>query len=110
MGLEIAGEAVDAEELIAEVETTCPDLVLLDWRLRGRAVTDLLHTLRRMCPDLYVIVLSGRPEERQMALAAGADAFVSKVDPPESLLAAIRSVQRVEAALTSLVAQTLGVC
>jgi DNA-binding NarL/FixJ family response regulator len=36
-----------------------------------------------------VIALSGRPEARQAALAAGANDFVSKSDPPDRLLAAI---------------------
>ena len=39
---------------------------------------------------LRVIALSGRPEARQAALEAGASAFVSKGDPPEFLLEAIR--------------------
>jgi CheY-like chemotaxis protein len=38
---------------------------------------------------LAVIVLSGQPEAEQDALDAGADAFVSKADPPEQLLAAM---------------------
>jgi CheY-like chemotaxis protein len=38
---------------------------------------------------LPVIALSGRHEARRAALAAGANAFVSKTDPPETLLAAI---------------------
>jgi DNA-binding NarL/FixJ family response regulator len=38
-----------------------------------------------------VIALSGRSEARLAALSAGADAFVSKGDPPERLLAAIRA-------------------
>jgi DNA-binding NarL/FixJ family response regulator len=88
-GLEIVGEAVDVEELLAQTEVAAPDLVLLDWKLRGLTVVDLLPALRRICPGLTVIALSGRPEERQAALDAGADAFVSKIDPPERLLAAI---------------------
>jgi len=39
--------------------------------------------------DLAVIVLSGRPEARPAALSAGADAFISKTNLPEELLAAI---------------------
>jgi DNA-binding NarL/FixJ family response regulator len=97
-GLEIVGEAADAEELLAQVEAVCPDLALLGWRLEGTATVDLVPALREACPDLYVIVLSGRPEARRAALAAGADGFVSKADPPERLLAAIRSVKRTEAA------------
>ena len=55
------------------------------------AAEDLLMALRAACPALAVIVLSGQPEAEGSALAAGADAFVSKADPPEQVLAAIRS-------------------
>ena len=88
-GLIVAGEAVDADDLLAQVETICPDMVLLDWELPGLAGTDLLSALRAVCPGLLVIALSGRPGARRAALAAGADAFVSKADPPDRLLAAI---------------------
>ena len=89
--LEIAGEAVDGEHLLAQVEATCPDLVLLGWELPGLAAVGALPALRRRCPDLRVIALSGLPEACRAALAAGADAFVSKAEPPERLLAAIQN-------------------
>lgn len=88
---EVVGEAADAEDLLAQIEASCPDLVLLSWELPGLAGADLLPALRSVCDDLYVIVLSGRPEARQAVLDAGADAFISKVEPPERLLAAIAS-------------------
>lgn len=88
-GLEVVGEATNAEELLAQAEATCPDLVLLGWHLSGLKEVDLLLKLRSICPQLRVIALSGWPEERQAALDAGADAFVCKCDPPERLLAAI---------------------
>jgi CheY-like chemotaxis protein len=67
----------------------CPDLVLLGWELPGLDTLDSMNSLRDVCPGLSVIALSGRPEARQAALAAGADHFVSKADPPERLLFAI---------------------
>jgi DNA-binding NarL/FixJ family response regulator len=88
-GFEVVGEAVGAVDLLAQAEAGCPDLVLLGWELPGLARNDLPSALRRVCPNLRVIVLSGRPEARRVALTAGADAFVSKADPPERLLAAI---------------------
>ena len=88
-GLEVAGEAIDGEELLALAGVTCLDLVLLAWELPGLAAVGGLPALRGICPELSVIVLSGRPEARQAALSAGADAFVSKSDPPERLLTAI---------------------
>jgi DNA-binding NarL/FixJ family response regulator len=94
-GIEIVGEAADADHLERQVKVVLPDVVLLDWWLRGSATAELLAALKDSCPDLCVIALSGRPEARRAALAAGADLFVSKVDPPDKLLAALRSVQRV---------------
>jgi DNA-binding NarL/FixJ family response regulator len=88
-GLKVVGEATNAEDLLAQMKTDCPDLVLLGWGLPGLAKVDLLSALRRACPGLFVIVLSGRTEVRRAALDAEADAFVYKCDPPERLLAAI---------------------
>lgn len=88
-GLKIVGEATNADDLLAQMETDCPDLVLLGWGLPGLKKADLLSSLRRVCPDLCVIALSGRSETRRAALEAGADAFVYKCDPPERLLMAI---------------------
>ena len=85
----VVGEAADAEDLLAQVEMGCPDLVLLDWGLPGMAAEELLIALRQTCTELAVVVLSGQPEAEEEALAAGADAFASKADPPERLLAAI---------------------
>ena len=91
---EVVGEAADVEDLLAQIEVACPDLVLLGWELPGLAGADLLPILRSVCDEVYVIVLSGRPEARQAVLDAGADAFVSKVESPERLLAAIASARR----------------
>ena len=88
-GLSVVGEAAEAEDLLAQVGTECPDLVLLDWELPDQGGAATLAGLRAARPGLMVIALSGQPEARQAALAAGADAFVSKGDPPERLLAAV---------------------
>jgi DNA-binding NarL/FixJ family response regulator len=88
-GIEVIGEAATAEELLAQVTETQPDLVLLHWRLHESS-QDLVPALQRLCPGLRVIVLSARSEAGQEALIAGAEAFVCKMDPPDKLLAAIR--------------------
>jgi DNA-binding NarL/FixJ family response regulator len=88
-GVEVVGEVASADELLARAAALCPDLVLLDWTVAGVVAPGLLRTLRAACPELEIVVLSSRPEAREVALAAGADAFVSKGNPPEHLLAAI---------------------
>lgn len=88
-GVVVVGEAVNAADLLSQARTKQPDLVLLDWDLPGLTSAGSLLSLRKICPELVVIALSGHAEARQRALGAGADAFASKVDPPERLLAKI---------------------
>jgi DNA-binding NarL/FixJ family response regulator len=85
----VLGEAVDAQGILDWLSATCPDAVLLDWELPGLHGGNALATLRARRPHLKLIALSGRPEARDAALAAGMDAFVSKGDPPEELLSAV---------------------
>jgi DNA-binding NarL/FixJ family response regulator len=88
-GSSVIGEAIDGEDLIGQAASKQPELLLLDWDLPGLDVSALFPRLRLACPGLYVIALSSHPEVRPAALAAGADDFVSKTDPPENLMRAI---------------------
>ena len=51
-----------------------------------------LAELRALNDRLRIVVLSTQPEDRAAAIAAGADAFISKVDPPDQVLAVVRAV------------------
>lgn len=103
-GVTVVGEAEDVERALVLAAEQQPDVVLLDWelpdlRVAGPAKTAggcLLPALWTCCPRAKVIALSGRPEARQAALAAGADFFVSKGDPPERLLAAVDECKDVD--------------
>ncbi len=88
--IQIVGEAGDADTLLAKLATTNPNIVITDWLLPGLADIGSIPALRKTVPNLFIIAISGRPELEQAALAAGADAFVSKIDPPQRLLAAIK--------------------
>jgi DNA-binding NarL/FixJ family response regulator len=88
----VVGETAGAERLLAQIEATQPDLILLDWSLQEAAGAEQVSALRQACPRLTLIVLSAQPGAEASALASGADAFISKADPPEDLLAAIRAL------------------
>ncbi len=94
----IVAEVADAVTLLTEAAELHPDLVLLDWELpgmtsnRGRARV-LFGALHASCPNIRIIVLSGRPEAGRHAVSVGADSFVSKAEPPERLLAALRQAK-----------------
>jgi DNA-binding NarL/FixJ family response regulator len=95
-GYQVVGQARCVEDLVAQVEALHPDLVLADWELPSGPDTSLAAVLPRFPETLTVIALSGRPEARRHALAAGVGAFVSKGDPPERLLVAIRDCCQAE--------------
>ncbi len=91
LGASVFREVDNAGSLLQAVVEQPPDLLLLDWDLPGlRQPALLLAHLRRGCPHLKVIALGGQLEMRALAIALGADAFVSKTDPPECLLAALQ--------------------
>lgn len=95
---EIVGEAAEVRGLLAKTDSAHPHLILLDWELPGLPKSpvgqhDLLGRLHTLHPCTHVIVLSGRPEAEAVALAAGADVFVSKAAPPEALLAALHQIK-----------------
>ena len=88
--IEIIGEAVDFNELIQRILERCPDLILLSWELLGLGGKNLMQTVRLICPDVHVVVMSSQTKAADLALSAGADNFISKAEPPERLLAVIR--------------------
>ena len=85
----IVGEAADAEHAVALAQEQRPDLVLLEWELPGQNGSSVVADLQAARPGLAVIAFSARIEARGASLDAGADSFVSKLDPPERLLAAM---------------------
>lgn len=85
-GLSVTGEAANMNDLLAQIFAAHPDLVLLDWELPDLPRSQVSSTLRSLYPPVKILALSGCPEARRPALAAGADAFICKSDPPETLL------------------------
>ena len=86
----VSAEAAKFDDLVEQVRLTRPDLIILDCDLPGLQAEGLLRILRFISPGVRVVALCARPEMRQAALSAGADAFFSKADPPQILVDAIR--------------------
>jgi len=88
-GLEIVEEAGELSSLMMKVKESRPDMMLLDWELSNLRVSDMIPVFRKRFPQLRIIAMSGRPEASRSAILAGVDAFVSKGENSEKLLAAI---------------------
>ena len=84
--VEIVGEADRIDRLVSGTLLSQPDVVLLDWELPGRVDPSVFETLHGAASRPKIIALSTHADQEQPALAAGAEAFICKADPPKRLL------------------------
>ena len=86
--LDVVGTAGDGREAVKLAQTLRPDVVLLDVNMPLMDGVTALSELRVLVPDARLILLTGTesPSEREAARRAGADAFLLKSVPPETLL------------------------
>jgi NarL family two-component system response regulator LiaR len=93
-GLELAGEAADGAEAVAQTLAQRPDLVLMDLVMPGVDGVQAIATIKRDAPATRVLALTTFADAELVlgAVQAGADGYLLKdVGVPE-LARAIRSV------------------
>ena len=91
LGMEVVGEAGDQATLRRQVRALRPDLVIVAWKLIAADAAAALCDLRGVQDEARVVVLGPRPDKRQAALAAGADAYISMVDAPDVVAATLKT-------------------
>jgi DNA-binding NarL/FixJ family response regulator len=92
-GMQVIGVATEAKGLLARVKASEPDVLLLDWNLPGIAVSELVADLRALELPPKIVILAVRPEDKNAAMAAGADVFIGKIGPPDELLAFLSTIR-----------------
>lgn len=85
-------EAASLLAMIRQIEQSCPDVLFLDWELPGLDQAHIGTALQHMCPHMSVIALTCCSESMEHALHAGIQAFVGKVEPPDTLLRTLREL------------------
>lgn len=96
--LEVIGEAVSAEDALAQLPSLKPHLLTVDFSLPGMSGVELVRQLRQERPELGCLVITGHIDDiyRHAALAAGAKAFIDKAEP-DAIVAALQVVVRAQA-------------
>lgn len=89
--IKVIATAADGRELLTALETTSPDVILVDIEMPKLSG---IGALRRMedGPLAIVVTMHADDEQRRKAAAAGAVGFLSKSAPLPDLAAAIRAV------------------
>jgi DNA-binding NarL/FixJ family response regulator len=105
--VEVIGEAGNGNEALALIESTSPDIALLDMAmpgLNGLAVTEAISS---KFPEVKVIILSMHQSAEFVlhALRAGADGYIVKDGASSELAAAIEAVARGESYLSPAVSR-----
>jgi DNA-binding NarL/FixJ family response regulator len=100
--IEVAGEAANGQEAVAEAQRLQPDVVLMDVRM---PILDGIEATRRLLAtggmDSKVVMLTTFDMDEYVydALRAGASGFLLKDVPPEQLVSGIRAVAKGDALL-----------
>jgi DNA-binding NarL/FixJ family response regulator len=94
--LTVCGEAADAPAAMARLRDVEPDVVLADITLQQGDGLELVKQIQASYPKLRVLVVSMHDENlyAERAIRAGAMGFVSKNEPAEAIVEAIRTVLR----------------
>jgi DNA-binding NarL/FixJ family response regulator len=94
--VDLVGSARTGEEGLDLVEKVRPRAALIDLRLPGMPGLEVVSRLRERFGNLAILVLSGADADafRPAAVAAGADAYVSKDDLTSELIPALRRAVR----------------
>lgn len=89
-------EAADGKEALSQIETSKPDLVILDLGLPDLSGLELIRMLRAGGNAVPILVLSSRVDEKGKveALDLGADDYVTKPFGSGELFARIRAALR----------------
>ena len=100
--IDVAGEAADGADAVAEAQRLKPDVILMDVRMPN---VDGIEATRRVLAadgvDAKVVMLTTFDMDEYVydALRAGASGFLLKDVPPEQLVAGIRAVAQGDALL-----------
>lgn len=94
LDLVVCGEASDANEALAVVKATTPDMAIIDITLKDTYGIELVKQLKSLYPKLPMLVLSMHEESMygERALRAGARGYLTKQEASKKIIDAINRI------------------
>lgn len=92
--MSVCGEAESAEEAMATMIETDPDVAIVDLALRGSSGLELIKDAKIRCPEVVILVLSMRDEAfyAYRVLRAGARGYITKEEGSDRIIEGVRAV------------------
>ncbi|MDQ8184215.1 response regulator transcription factor [Pelagicoccus sp. SDUM812002] len=108
--IQVVAEAANGEEAIEVYSKTKPDVVLMDLRMPGIGGVEAILAIRKVDPDVKVIVLStyDLDEDIHLAIRSGAASYLLKDTPIEDIANAITSAYAGNVSLPKSVTKRLA--
>jgi DNA-binding NarL/FixJ family response regulator len=108
--MKVVGEAATGEEAVELFRKHEPDVVLMDLRLPGMGGVDAIRVIRSEYPQSRFVVMTTYEgdEDIYQALEAGAQAYLIKCMPPETLVDAVLKVNAGLRVIPTAVARNLA--
>ena len=90
--LAVVGTAPDADAAVTQALAHKPDIVLMDIDMPGMACFDAAKLIKKRCPHTRIVFLSAFSHDRYIedALEAKATGYITKEEPPEVIIQAVR--------------------
>jgi len=94
--LEVVGESSDGLELLNLLNHVIPDMVILDIFMPNLRGIEAIHEIKKIHPDVKVLILTMHRDKEYLylALSAGAKGYLLKEDADKELFSAIEKVRQ----------------
>ncbi len=92
--MKVLDEACDGHDVLQKISGNSYDVVVLDIKMPGTNVIDLIKNIKTHQPHLPILILSMYPEDQYATrvLKAGASGYLTKESAPKDLISAIQKV------------------
>jgi DNA-binding NarL/FixJ family response regulator len=107
--LAVCGDAEEMHAALSAINTTLPDILIVDISLSGPDGLELLKNIRLTQPRLPVLILSMHDESiyAERALRAGANGYIMKQEATEKVLVALRRILSGEIYVSERIANSM---
>jgi DNA-binding NarL/FixJ family response regulator len=108
--MQVVAEAADGREAIRLVNTTTPDVAVIDISMPGLDGLEVISQLQTQHPKLPILVLTMHEEGQYVvrAIQAGAMGYLTKQSAPEQLVSAILKIYGGQRYITDEASESLA--
>jgi DNA-binding NarL/FixJ family response regulator len=108
-GWEVVAEASDGNEAVTRAVETKPDVLIMDLSMPGLGGVDATIQIRKLLPQIEVLILTMHESDRLagQALRAGARGYLLKGESEDKLIEALEALSRHQPYFSPSVSETL---